>query len=65
MRVAAVRFDDGQESQRLLGHPEGEGTPAEMGVLVLAPAIHVNLPAGPDVTTAARLPENTGLSFQG
>lgn len=65
VRVAAVCFDDGQEPQRLLGHLDGEGTPAEVDVLVPVPTIHANLSGGPDVTTAARLSENAGLSFQG
>ncbi|BDP41033.1 hypothetical protein DAETH_10020 [Deinococcus aetherius] len=65
VRVAAVCFDDGSETERVLGHLEAEGTPAEREVLTPVPAIHANLSAGADVTSAARLPENAGLSFQG
>lgn len=65
VRVAAVCFDDGREAQHVLGYLEGEGTPAEVEVLVPVPVIHANLSGGADVTTAARLPENANLSFQG
>lgn len=65
VRVAAVCFDDGTDTERVLGHLEAEGTPAEREVLTPVPAIHANLSGGADVTSAARLAENAGLSFQG
>ena len=52
VHVSFVGFDDGSERERVL-----DGKPV--------PAIHANLTAGIDLTTARRLKENLGISFQG
>jgi hypothetical protein len=63
--VAAVCFDDGQEKERVLARLDEEGKPGEHEVLTPVAVIHANLSVGTDVTTARRLSENAGLSFQG
>ncbi len=51
-RVAMVGFDDGSETRRCL-----DGKPVE--------GINANLTSGIDLTQAAKIRENNGLSFQG
>jgi N-6 DNA Methylase len=65
VRVAAVSFDAGQEQTRVLAQLKGEGTLEEVAVYQAVGAIHADLSGGPDLTTARRLPQNAGLSFQG
>lgn len=52
VHVSMIGFDDGSEVSPVL-----DGRPV--------PAIHANLTGSADLTRAARLPENAGLSFMG
>jgi len=65
VRVSMVGFDDGSEKERLLNEEKDDAPEHALGRARFVPHINANLTCATDVTSASRLKENLGISFQG